>query len=103
MRKALLSILLTTLLFAACSKDDDNTNNNDQKDTMQYFDANLKADMKYEDLVNLFGQPDGDLGSGIHIYYYNLNDGSRIVIGYADKILYARHVSANGQAVHNII
>jgi hypothetical protein len=102
MRKVLLSILLTSLLFAACSKND-NPDNNDQKDTMQYFDANLKADMKYDDIVNLFGQPDGDLGSGIHIYYYDLRDGSRIVIGYADKILYARHVSANGQVVHNII
>jgi hypothetical protein len=70
---------------------------------MEYFNANLKADMKYEDIVNLFGQPDGDSGSGIHIYYYNLSDGTRIVIGYVDKIYYARHVSASGQVLHNII
>ena len=95
-------MLLSSLLFAACSKDNDNTSAND-KDTMEYFNANLRVDMKYDEMVNLFGQPDGDLGSGIHIYYYNLNDGSRIVIGYTDKIMYARHVSTSGQVLHNII
>jgi hypothetical protein len=102
MRKVLLAILLSSLLFTACSKDDNNTSAND-KDTAAYFNANLRADMKYDEMVNLFGAPDGDLGSGIHIYYYDLNDGTRIVIGYADKIMYARHVSTSGQVLHNII
>lgn len=102
MRKVLLSIVLSSLLFTACSKDDDNNSTND-KDTAAYFNANLRADMKYDEMVTTFGAPDGDLGSGIHIYYYDLNDGSRIVIGYTDKIMYARHVSTSGQVIHNII
>lgn len=102
MRKVLLAILLSSILFATCSKDDDN-NSTDEKDTAAYFNANLRADMKYDEMVTMFGAPDGDLGSGIHIYYYELNDGSRIVIGYTDKIMYARHVSTSGQVIHNII
>jgi hypothetical protein len=103
MRKALLPILLTALLFAACSKDGVKTVDDDPKDKIEYFNANLKAEMKYDDIVKLFGEPDGDIGSGIHIYYYELSDGSRVFIGYADKIMYARHLSASGQVLHNII
>lgn len=95
--------MISSLLFVACSKDADKAPDNNPKDTMEYFNANLKVDMKYDELVSLFGSPDGDLGSGIHIYYYTLSDSSRIVIGYADKILYARHVSTSGQVLYNII
>ncbi|HEX6428230.1 MAG TPA: hypothetical protein VF008_11110 [Niastella sp.] len=100
MRKILLAILLTGMLFTACSKDD---NKPADKDSIEYFTANLNADLKYDDMVNLFGPPDGDAGSGIHIYFYILNDGTKIHIGYVDKILYARHVSASGQVLHTFV
>ena len=101
MRKSLLTILLIGTLLTACKKDNDNNTGN--KDTIEYFNANLKVEMKYDEMVNLFGQPDGDLGSGIHIYSYALSDGSSVLIGYADKILYARHVSQSGQVLHTLI
>lgn len=97
----LLAILLTTLLFTACSKD--TREEPTDKETIEYFNYNLKADLKYDDLVNLFGEPDGDIGSGIHIYVYDLKDGSKVYIGYTDKIMYARHMSSSGQLLHNII
>ena len=100
MRKILFAILLTGMLFATCSKGVDEPSD---KDSIEYFNANLKADMKYDAIVNLFGEPDGDIGSGIHIYVYNLGDGSKVYIGYADKIMYARHVSSSRQALHTII
>lgn len=100
MRKILLSILLTGLLFTFCSKD---KKDDPAEDSVEYFSANLKANMKYDEFVNLFGKPDGDLGSGIHIYFYTLGDGSMIYIGYTNKIEYARHVGANGQLLHTII
>jgi hypothetical protein len=56
--------------------------------------------------VATFGEPDGDLGSGIHIYYYNLDDGTCIWIGFADRIIYARHMSnntASGQLLHTLL
>ena len=101
MRKIILGILLTALLFTACSKD--TREEPSDKETIEYFNYNLKADLKYDDLVNLFGAPDGDIGSGIHIYVYDLKDGSKVYIGYTDKIMYARHVSSSGQVLHTII
>jgi hypothetical protein len=101
MRKIILGILLTALLFTACSKD--TREEASDKETIEYFNYNLKADLKYDDLVNLFGAPDGDIGSGIHIYVYDLKDGSKVYIGYTDKIMYARHVSSSGQVLHTII
>jgi hypothetical protein len=101
MGKFLLTILLSGMLLTACKKN--NYNNTIIKGTIEYFNANLKAEMKYDEMVNLFGQPDGDLGSGIHIYSYKLSDGSSVLIGYVDKILYARHVSQSGQVLHTII
>jgi hypothetical protein len=100
MRKMLFALLLTGMLFTYCSKGYDAPSD---KDSIEYFTANMKADLKYEDIISLFGEPDGDMGSGIHIYYYNLNDGSKVYIGYADKIIYARHVNSSGQVMHNLI
>ncbi|MBO9199340.1 MULTISPECIES: hypothetical protein [Niastella] len=101
MGKFLLAILLSGLLLTACKKHKENEPTD--KDSIEYFNANLKADMKYDDMVSLFGEPDGDRGSGIHIYFYTLSDGSSVYIGYVDKILYARHMSQAGQLLHNII
>jgi hypothetical protein len=100
MRKIILAILLIGMLLTGCSKDNDKPAD---KDSIEYFNANLKADLKYDDIVNLFGEPDGEMGSGIHIYYYNLADGSKVYIGYADKIIYARHVSSTGQLLHTFV
>jgi hypothetical protein len=101
MRKILMAILLTALLFTACGKD--TREEPTDKETIEYFNYNLTADLKYDDLVNLFGQPDGDIGSGIHIYVYDLKDGTKVYIGYTDKIMYARHMDSNGQVLHAII
>ena len=100
MRKILFAILLTGMLFTACKKNEDKPVD---EDSIGYFSANLKADLKYDAIVNLFGEPDGDIGSGIHIYVYNLGDGSKVYIGYTDKIMYARHISSSGQVLHTII
>ncbi|OQP58395.1 hypothetical protein A4R26_02755 [Niastella populi] len=96
-----LAILLTGMLTTACSKD--TREEPTDKETIEYFNYNLKADLTYDDLVNLFGVPDGDIGSGIHIYVYDLKDGTKVYIGYSDKIMYARHMSSGGQLLHNII
>ena len=49
-----------------------------------------------------FGEPVDDVGSGIHIYVYKLNDSSKIWIGYADKIMYVKHVDSNDNILESL-
>jgi hypothetical protein len=46
-------------------------------------------------VTSKLGNPDRDVGSGLHIYSYRLGDGSDVLIGSADgsRILYVRHGS----------
>jgi hypothetical protein len=97
MKKAF--IILIGFLVAGCT----DTDLEKQTDSITYFEQHLKADMKYEDLKSTFGKPDNDIGSGIHIYQYNLQDGTKIHIGFVDKILYARHVDVNDQLIEVLI
>ncbi len=99
MKKLILSILLLAVIIISCSKN----NSADTKDTFDYFNTHLTTNMVYADLVNKFGEPDVDIGSGIHIYVYRLSDSTAIIIGYTDKILYAKHVDSNQQVLHIII
>lgn len=98
MKGIILLFALNISLAVSCSKAE-----NSDKDSFQYFQTHLKPDMKYDAIVDQFGTPNGDIGSGIHIYVYNLSDGTSIRIGYTDKILYARHVDANDNILHTLI
>jgi len=97
MKKVALSIIL--LIAMSCSKKQDQV----AQDTFEYFKTHLTASMDYAGLKTTFGDPDDDIGSGIHIYVYVLNDATEIWIGYTDKILYARHMDSNHQLLHVII
>ena len=37
--------------------------------------------MAYNEMVNIIGEPDKDIGSGIHIYLYKMPDKSEVIIG----------------------
>lgn len=103
MKKLLLSLSLILLLGAsACLKK--STNNEPEPDTLGYFTQHLQSGMSYQALVDAFGNPDSDIGSGIHIYVYNLTDGSAVWIGHnGTNLMYARHMSSTGQLLHTII
>lgn len=77
------------IFIAGVSCDDEGMS----RDSVEYFRKYLKADMHYSDLRSIFGEPDADLGSGIHVYVYDLDDNTQVAIGYTDKILYARHIN----------
>jgi len=48
--------------------------------------------MSHTKLLTVFGEPDKDIGSGIHIYVYHLDDSTEVWVGITDKILYANHM-----------
>ncbi len=48
----------------------------------------IEPGMSFEDLNRLVGEPFGDIGSGIHIFVYPLQDDSNILVGFTDTVLY---------------
>jgi hypothetical protein len=80
--------LLPLFITIVCCDEDSGLS----RDSIEYFQKYLKQDMNYSDMKSIFGEPDADIGSGIHIYVYNLEDGTKVTIGYTDRIIYANQV-----------
>jgi len=100
-RKTLIvTLVLVYSLAIGCSKE-----NNLLENGLSFsdFENNLTPNMTYDLLVAKFGEPATDIGSGIHIYVYELVDTTEMWIGYTDKILYARHMDRNHQQLHSLI
>ncbi|MBK9736505.1 MAG: hypothetical protein IPO92_16720 [Saprospiraceae bacterium] len=95
-------IILSTFLLVAFYSCTNENNLIKRELTYSDFKDNLKIDMTYDSIVAKFGEPLKDIGSGIHIYVYQLTDATEIWIGYTDKILYARHMDKNGQLLESI-
>ena len=64
----------------------------------------IDSRMSMKQIIRICGVPDKDVGSGIHIYVYNLSDGSLVRIGTPDnkRLIYVTHVLQNGD-LHPII
>ena len=89
------------VIFIACKKENELSK---PELTYAYFKDNLKSDMTYNSIVTKFGEPSKDIGSGIHIYVFQLSDSTQIWIGYdGDKIMYATHMDKNQQLILKII
>ncbi len=99
MKNAIFYISFVILLITACTKETDN----DKQLTYDDFKNSLTMHMDYDAIIEEFGQPARDIGSGIHIYVYELDDSTEIWIGYIDHILYARHVDKNQQLLETLI
>jgi hypothetical protein len=83
---SILFFLCVLIFVTSCS--DVETNRN----SLEYFEKHLQKEMTHDKAMILFGKPDKDLGSGIHIYVYQLKDSTEIWIGITDKLIYANHV-----------
>ncbi|MEN8250085.1 MAG: hypothetical protein ABFS32_14225 [Bacteroidota bacterium] len=71
--------------------------------TVDDFKKHLDKDMSYEKIVKVFGDPVSDIGSGIHIYVYELDDQTEVWIGYTDIVQYAYHMDADGNQLEILI
>jgi len=49
----------------------------------------LNAESNYQEVTSILGKPDSDTGSGIHIYTFELSDGSALRVGTPDD----KHIS----------
>jgi hypothetical protein len=101
MYKPVFCLILFTCLSFSCDKKQNETG--EKQLTYEDFQTSLTKDMDYQAIVGKFGEPDRDIGSGIHIYVWNLENSTEIWIGYVDKIFYARHVDKNHNILHTII
>ena len=70
--------------------------------TLDDFRNTLKEYSDIDTIFSKFGEPHDDIGSGIHIYEYVLNDSTKVWIGYSDVIHYVKHVDADGQTLEEL-
>jgi hypothetical protein len=70
--------------------------------TLDDFKNTLNESQDIDTIFFKFGEPHYDIGSGIHIYVYELNDFTQIWIGYADGILYVQHVDVKGNILEKL-
>ena len=84
----------------ACAKALDNPPYTDSRRKVEAFRA-IRKGMSLGDVQAWVGNADKDIGSGIHILTYKLDDGSRILIGFPDynKLIYVKHEDKAGKAV----
>jgi hypothetical protein len=61
----------------------------------------LKKGMSYSEVSTWVGLADKDIGSGIHIMVYALDDGTSVLLGFADfnQLLYVKHRDKEGTTV----
>jgi len=71
--------------------------------TLEDFRNTLTESQDIETIFLKFGDPHRDIGSGIHIYVYELNDSTEIWIGYANHIMYVQHVDSDGNILEKLL
>ena len=67
--------------------------------TLDYFTTRLDKTLTAAKAVEKFGKPDRDLPTGLVIYEYQLDDGSKVRLGFPGPtaIIYAKHFSKDGK------
>ena len=71
--------------------------------TLDDFKDTLDETQDIDEIFFKFGKPHNDIGSGIHIYVYDLNDFTQVQIGYTDEILYIHHVNSDGNLLEQLL
>ena len=84
----------------ACAKALDRPPYTESRRKVEAF-RELKKGMSYGEIQEWIGKADKDIGSGIHVLEYKLDDDSRVLIGFPDfnKLIYVKHVEKAGKSV----
>jgi hypothetical protein len=84
----------------ACAKALENPPRTDFSRKVELF-RDLKKGMSLFEVRERVGDANKDIGSGIHIMEYRLEDGSRVLIGFPDftKLIYVKHEDKVGKVV----
>ncbi|MCR6638319.1 MAG: hypothetical protein NVV82_04820 [Sporocytophaga sp.] len=93
------TIIRSSLLIAclACSKPQK------KELSLSDFETKIKSDMDYYSMVEAFGKPTKDIGRGIHIYVYDLKDSTKMLVGFTDKVLYAKQINRKEEIVKDLL
>ena len=67
--------------------------------TLDDFTKILSETQDIDSIFEKIGKPHDDIGSGIHIYVYYLNDETQIWIGYVDEVIYVKHMDESGNQI----
>lgn len=75
---------------------------------LTHFQDNLNKTFESNNAIATFGQPDRIIGSGLMIFEYDLDDGTKIRLGFPGmrgfeqqrQIIYAHHVQNDGSFVN---
>ena len=70
--------------------------------TLDDFKNTLSDSYDIDTIFFKFGLPHYDIGSGIHIYVYDLNDSTQIWIGYSDHIWYVKNIDLDGNMLEEL-
>tara|TARA_Y100001949_G_C15932484_1_gene306326 strand:+ start:311 stop:610 length:300 start_codon:yes stop_codon:yes gene_type:complete len=97
MKTIVIKLLLISFLIS-CTEENADVNQLIFND----FQTSLQEEMDYNSIIKTFGEPVKDIGSGIHIYVYELTDSTEIWIGYTDYIVYAKHVDQDQNILHTL-
>ena len=66
--------------------------------TLSDFET-IKVGTSYAEVEKQFGKPDKEIGSGLHIPVYILSDGSEVMLGFAENLLYIKHRLNDGKII----
>lgn len=81
MRAIIITLIATWLILSST-----NAQNKAQALTFDYIKTSLKKEMNYKTVIETFGVPDKDIGSGIYIFVYEFPDSARMIISCIDKV-----------------
>jgi hypothetical protein len=78
-------LLLLTLFLTGCTGADPTPVCDGEASTLAEFDF-LERGMSFEVIVDCVGLPDEDIGGGggSYVFTYNLNDGSKLIMGFLE-------------------